>query len=217
VLALPALAVGAAGVSQSRVDRQTAAPFKARIFLTLDQIHVLEAALQFGTDTPEQKKELAALQKDVDEHFDKVLTEPQRKQLKDEFGPRGAPPGAAGPGGPLQAGKILSPSQQDTLKLTPEQRKQLEVIQMGIDAMLEKLLTEEQRKQLHEMQQGPVRVAGPGGPGFVRPPGGAPMFRANRYTPNHPAFLGKALTPGKTVEELQPPQPEKKERGPPFP
>jgi hypothetical protein len=73
------------------------------------------------------------------------------------------------------------------------------------------MLTEEQRKQLKTMQQGPVMVAGPGGPGRGGPPGGTPLFRAFRYAPSYPGFAGKDLTPGKTIEESQPKEPEKKE------
>ena len=110
-------------------------------------------------------------------------------------------------GGPSQPGKILSLSQQDTLKLTPEQKKQVELIQKGVDAMLDQVLTDEQRKQLKSMQ-GPVMVAGPGRGG---PPGGTPLFRAFRYAASYPGFAGKDLTPGKTIEESQPKEPEKKE------
>ncbi len=59
--------------------------------------------------TDEQKKQLAALQKDVDANLEKLLTEDQRKQLKEmrERGPGGGPggpggfgPPGGGPGGP---------------------------------------------------------------------------------------------------------------------
>lgn len=49
---------------------------------------------------------------------------------------------------------------QQQLKLTPEQRKQLEKLQKEIEAKLDKLLTEEQRKVLRDM-----RKRMPGGPG----------------------------------------------------
>jgi Spy/CpxP family protein refolding chaperone len=153
--------------------------------------------------TDEQKKELSALQKEIDEKVDKVLTEAQKKQFRSTPAMGGPPQG----GGPSQPGKILSLPQQDTLKLTPEQKKQLEMIQKGVDAMLDQMLTDEQRKQLKAMQ-GPVMVAGPGRGG---PPGGTPLFRAFRYAASYPGFAGKDLTPGKTIEESQPKEPEKKE------
>ncbi len=157
--------------------------------------------------TDEQKKDLASLQKAVDGRFDKVLTEAQRKQIKTVFTPPGPPP-AGPPTGP-QAGKILSASQQDALKLSPAQKKRLEEIQKEIDARLDTLLTEEQKRQLQTMQ-GPSFAMGPGGPPGGGPPGGQPLFRATRYAATFPAFAGKVLTPGKTLEELQPKEPEKK-------
>jgi hypothetical protein len=54
---------------------------------------------------------------------------------------------------------------------------------------------------------------GPGGPGGFPgfgPPGGGSLFRAYRYAPNYPGLVGKDLTPGKTLEELERPEPEKK-------
>jgi Arylsulfotransferase (ASST) len=164
--------------------------------------------------TDAQKKDLAALQKVVDERFDKVLNAAQKKQLKSVFAPSGPPPRSPSPGGAgsPQAGKILSAAQQDSLKLSSEQKKQLEEIQKEVDAKLAKLLTEDQRKQLRAMQ-GPAAgaAAGPGGPGRGGPPGGAPLFRAYRYATNYPGFAGKELTAGKTVEELQRKEPEKRE------
>jgi hypothetical protein len=153
--------------------------------------------------TDQQKKALAALQKRVDDTFDKVLNKAQKKQLKSVFARVGPPPAVpvlGGVGGP-HPGKILSPPQQEALKLSPEQKKRLEEIQKEIDAKLAKLLTDEQKKRLMEMQQGPVRVV-PGGPGRPGPRGGTPVFRAYRYPANYPGFAGKKLTPGKIVEEL---------------
>jgi hypothetical protein len=51
--------------------------------------------------TDEQKKQLDALQKDVDAKLAKILTEDQKKQLKEmrERGPGGRGPGGRGPGG----------------------------------------------------------------------------------------------------------------------
>ncbi len=53
--------------------------------------------------TAEQKKQLDALQKEVDAKLDKILTAEQKKQLKEMregFGPGGRGPGGRGPGGP---------------------------------------------------------------------------------------------------------------------
>jgi hypothetical protein len=69
------------------------------------------------------------------------------------------------------------------------------------------LLTEDQKRQLQTMRQRP----GDGGPGRGGPPGGLPLFRALRYATSFPGFAGKDLKPGKSLEELNPKPPEKKE------
>jgi hypothetical protein len=162
--------------------------------------------------TDAQKQDLASLQKIVDDEFDKTLTPAQRKQLKSVFAPPGGPPpsvpGRNGPGGSAQPGKIFSPSQQETLKLSQEQKKRLEEIQKELDSRLATLLTEEQKRQLRSMQLGAVAAAG--GPNRSGPPGGTPLFRAYRFSVNHPAFVGTKWPPGKRLEELQAKEPEEK-------
>jgi hypothetical protein len=69
------------------------------------------------------------------------------------------------------------------------------------------LLTEEQKQQLRAMQR-PALVGGPGRGG--PPPGGTPVFRAYRYAINHPAFAGKKWEAGKSLEQLQAKEPDKK-------
>jgi hypothetical protein len=161
--------------------------------------------------TEDQKKDLESLQKIVDEQFEKTLTSAQRNQLKSVFAPFGPPPGVAAPAGSgssAQPGKIFTPAQQETLKLSPEQKKRLEEIQKELDTRLAMLLTEEQKRQLRTMQQQVVA----GGPGRGGPPGGTPVFRAYRYSVNHPAFAGKKLAPGRRLEEMQAKETEKKEQ-----
>jgi hypothetical protein len=153
----------------------------------------------------DQKKDIVALQKAVAGRFDEVLTPAQKNQIKSVFGSAGPPqvnPGAGNDAGP-QPGQVLSPGQQDTLKLSPEQRKRMAEIQKEIDARLETLLTEDQKKQLQAMRQVPTgaRAAVPPVPG--RGPGGSPMFRAYRYAMDYPAFAGKKVVAGKTLEELE--------------
>ncbi len=150
--------------------------------------------------TDDQKRDLSALQQTIDGRFSSVLTDAQKKQIKSVFSPGGGMPQNIGPTAPLtvaDAGKILSPAQQDTLKLSAEQKKRLEEIQKEIDAKLETLLTEDQKRQLRTMRQTPPAVAGQARPG---PVGGTPLFRAYRYGMGFPGFSGKDLTPGKTLE-----------------
>jgi outer membrane protein assembly factor BamB len=124
--------------------------------------------------TDEQKKQLDALQKEVDGKLEKILTEEQTKELKQPRGGfgRGGPGGRGGFGGPPQPGQVLSASDQERLKLTAEQKKQIEELQKEVDDKLGKILTEAQKKQLKDMRGGFGR-GGPGGRGGFgggRPP-----------------------------------------------
>src|SRR5262249_26451691 len=116
--------------------------------------------------TDDQKKDLAAFQKEVDPKFDKILNDDQKKRLKGGFAFGGPPPGGGGPGrggpgpgGPPQPGQLVPSFMQNTLKLTDDQKKQLAEMQKEVDTTLDKVLTDEQKKQFKEPQGG-----GPGGP-----------------------------------------------------
>ena len=80
--------------------------------------------------------------------------------------PKGGFPGKGGfgPGGPggrmmPQPGVLLPSFLQEALKMTAEQKKQVEELQKEVDAKLAKILTADQLKQLKEMKD-----RGPGGP-----------------------------------------------------
>jgi Spy/CpxP family protein refolding chaperone len=135
-----------------------------------------------GFFDPETRKKLDDLQKDTTAAIKKQLTDDQKTTLKDltgepfelrfAFGGAGGGGGFGGGfggfGGPPQPGKVLTSGVEDQLKLTAEQKKQVEELQKEVDSKLEKILTEEQKKQLKDMQQrGPGR-GGPGAPG--KPP-----------------------------------------------
>jgi hypothetical protein len=85
-------------------------------------------------------------------------------------------PGGRGFGGPPQPGQVLPTFLQDELKLTADQKKQLEALQKEVDSKLDKILTDEQKKQLKEIRDNPGRGGpggrGPGGPGGRGGPGG---------------------------------------------
>jgi hypothetical protein len=165
--------------------------------------------------TDEQKKDIVSLQKAVDDRFESVLTEAQRKQIKSVFSgfgpPQGFPPNNDGPG------KIFTTQQQNVLKLSPAQRQRMAEIQKEIDAKIETLLTDEQKKQLVVMRQNPpapvaapaVKTAGPGPAPPVRA-SGTPLFRAYRYGNDHPAFTGRTLVAGKLLDEPETKPAEKK-------
>jgi hypothetical protein len=154
--------------------------------------------------TAEQKKQLAVFQKEVDGQLDKLLTDEQKKQFKEPQG---------GSAGNTPPGQIMALAVQTRLKLTSEQRKELQKLQKEADGTLAKLLTDEQKKELKQLAANPGRggpggfvMTGPpggGGPPNFGPPGGAAVFRAYRRVPTYPGLIGKDLKPGKTIEELQ--------------
>lgn len=89
-------------------------------------------------------------------------------------GPGDRPPGDRDgpPGGPPRPGMVLPPFAVDALKLTDDQKKQLDELQKDVDAKLDKLLTADQKQQLKDLRppRGPGRD-GPPGPGRDGPPG----------------------------------------------
>ncbi len=138
--------------------------------------------------------------------LDKILTADQMQEFKDTrpgFGP--------GSGRP-RPGQVIPASVEAKLKLGDDQKKEIASLQNEADQKLEKLLTGDQRKQLKDFAaKGPGGFFPGGGPPGGGPPGGSSLFRAYRYALNYPAFSGRTLTAGKTVEEMQPKEQKKKE------
>ena len=153
--------------------------------------------------SPEQRKQVDALQKTVDETLQKVLTDEQKKTLREA-----QRAGWRRTGAMAVPGQIMSVSTQVTLKPTAEQKTKLADLQKEVDAGLEKALKDDQKKQLKQMRTDFARGGPPGGPGGGPPgggpPGGSAVFRAYRYGPDYAGLAGKDLKPGKTVEEMQP-------------
>jgi Spy/CpxP family protein refolding chaperone len=116
----------------------------------------------------EQRKQLDEIQEDVDAALAKLLIADQSKQLKEK--PKANASG--GFGFPARSGQILASSEQNRLKLSDDQKKELATLQKEVDSKLDKVLTDEQRKQLKgggfAFGGPPPGGAGPGGP----PPGG---------------------------------------------
>lgn len=135
----------------------------------------------FGRVDPQVQRKIDALQKEAQEKIEDLLTSDQKNLVKDltgepfkldnqGFGGFGGGGGFGGlGGGGSQPGKLFSPNVQNTLKLTDEQKKQIEDVQKEVDAKLEKILTEEQRKQLKDLQQARP-FGGFGRPGGANPP-----------------------------------------------
>ncbi len=131
---------------------------------------------------------------------------------------RGGPPGSGGAKGresrpPL--GQILPAALSDVLKLTPEQRKQLDDLQKETDSKFAMILNEAQRKQFKEIREKHIRFGPPGSRGGPGGPPGGPggpalfgdtvnsIFSSRRYAPSFPGLAGKDLKPGKPLEAFQ--------------
>ena len=131
--------------------------------------------------TDQQSEELAALQKDVTERLNEMLTDRQRKQVSDmEDMFAGGGPGGFGPPGGFRGGP---PPGFGTPGFGPP----------------------------GDNRGGPPGFGPPGNdrdgpPGFGPPPGGpggpGGMFRSYRYAADYPGLEGKDLTPGQTLSEV---------------
>jgi hypothetical protein len=134
--------------------------------------------------TPDQKKALGELQKSADAKLAKLLTDDQKKklkQMKDDFA-RGGPPG--GPGGPPPAGGRGGPPPPGGPGGPPPPGG-----------------------------PGGPPAGGPPPSMFRGPPGGASLFRAYKYAADYPGLAGRDLKPGKTVEEVEKAEPKAKDAG----
>jgi Spy/CpxP family protein refolding chaperone len=142
-----------------------------------------------GGFDPQTPTKIQAMRKEAMEKAEAVLKDDQKSAFKDLVGAPfqlqiarggfgGAAPGAPGGFGGgigggfarILPGQVLSAPVQASLKLSDEQKKQVEELQKEIDAKLEKILTEEQNKQLKDMQQGGPRRGNRPAPGTNPPP-----------------------------------------------
>src|SRR5262245_5156518 len=107
---------------------------------------------------PQNQRKRKGLQKEAMEKVEGLLNDDQKTALKDLTG---APfemqvaafgGGFGGPGGSIP-GQIMSTAQQDMLRLSPEQKKQIEEVQKEVDGKLEKILTDDQKKQIKDMKE----------------------------------------------------------------
>jgi hypothetical protein len=166
-------------------------------------VEILPAFLRDALKTTdEQAKQFEEVRKEAENKLQALFTDEQKEKLKEP--PRGS-------GGPRSAQpvQVLPAPLRPRLSLTDEQKKQLESLQKETETKLNQTLTTEQRKQLMDIRDGFFNAFGGG------PPGGGPalgnaVFRSYRYAVNYPGLAGKNLTPGKSIEELQAKEPEKK-------
>jgi Spy/CpxP family protein refolding chaperone len=134
-----------------------------------------------------QRMQLDALQKDVNAHLDKLLTVDQKKHLTE----RGQNSGNAGFSPLPRPGQIMTSAEQDRLKLTDDQKKDLTSLQKTVDEQFDKVLTPAQRKQLQS-------VFAPFGP----PPSG-PAQLVKFISPDQPDKLKLSPEQKKRLEEMQ--------------
>jgi hypothetical protein len=112
------------------------------------------------------------------------LTALAAREMVNQRGGRGGfgPPGFGPPGGPMMGmprpGDVLPPMVRQRLRLSEEQKEQIDALQKEVDGKLAKILNSEQRQALQRMRERPGPPGGfggppPGGPGGP-PPGGPP-------------------------------------------
>jgi outer membrane protein assembly factor BamB len=100
--------------------------------------------------TDDQKKQVKELQKDVDDQLSKLLTDEQKKTLKeppDEDAPR--------PRRRPQPGTVLPAAEVERLKLSDAQKKQLDDLQKTTSSKLDKIFNADQKSDLQAMREGP--------------------------------------------------------------
>jgi poly(3-hydroxybutyrate) depolymerase len=102
---------------------------------------------------------------DLAEQYGYIVVAPMGYNSRGWYGAQGPGRGFGGPGagGGFGAppGTVLSPRVQENLKLTDEQKKQIEELQKEVDAKIQQVLTDEQNKQLKDLRNNAGR--GPGG------------------------------------------------------
>jgi tetratricopeptide (TPR) repeat protein len=150
----------------------------------LSVVLVPDAVADFAQVKPENRQELDALDEQVSAALDRLLTEQQRKQLKRI---------QRSPGDTVEIGQVIPAATLERLRLTPDQREQLDRLQEESAARLGKILTP------HELDMARKLV------GTVKSFVGlqsALISRANRYGADYPGLAGKDLTPSTTIDKL---------------
>jgi hypothetical protein len=158
-----------------------------------------QGMLQF---TPTQAKQLDELQKDISTRLEKLLTHEQKAQIKELRAGGGPVRRRGGPGTGPQVGRVMPDFLQSLVKVTDEQKKQLDELQKEADGTLARLLTGEQQEQLKGFEAMLKALAAGGPAGFTM--GANPLFRAYRYAPNYPGLAGKDLTPTQAGVRVRP-------------
>jgi hypothetical protein len=151
-----------------------------------------QRALELKDD---QRGRIEALCKEAAGRLETILSAGQKRQLRDRR--RSDPFGSSRT---ATAGQLIPLPEQVTLQLSAEQRKDLAALQADVDARLGEILDAVQKQRLNAVRQrtsrgGPLRLGDT--------PGGGQVFRAYRYAPDYAGLVGRELTPGATIEELE--------------
>jgi hypothetical protein len=149
--------------------------------------------------SPEQKRKLDDLQHQVDARLDEVLTEAQKRRLREiDAG------GSRGFGGLAAPGQVMAMSRQMMLEPSDQQKSEFATLQKAVDAKLAQVLTVDQKAQLEKrirdfVRGGPAQSGGGASKAPARqpalPPGVNPVFRATRYPADYAGLAGRDLRP----------------------
>ncbi len=137
----------------------------------------------------EQRKKLDEIDKEVNAKLDQVLSAEQKKLLneRNDIDLSKVP-----------AGDYLPVFRNEKLKLTDDQNKALQAIQADFNPRITMILSEDQKRLIQERKKSLAATRS----GTPRRAGNT-LFRATRYSLDHPAFEGKTLKPGKSLVEIQ--------------
>jgi hypothetical protein len=136
----------------------------------------------------DQRTQLDDIDKELRGELDDVLDEEQMKVLAapEDIDLSGIP-----------EGEYLWIFKKDKLNLTQSQQDALARLAQDFNSKIAEVLTADQKGMIDEYKKDAARRRAD-----RRLPRNT-LFRAQRYGLDHPAFVGKKLTPGKTLVELQ--------------
>jgi len=144
--------------------------------------------------TPDQRKKLDEIDKELILKLDKILTAEQIKSFAEPN------PADLADLSKRPPGEYLTAFNRSTPKLTDAQRTELQALQKDFSPKIAKIFTDAQKTMIADFKKGQLtQAAGRGAP----PKAGNTLFRATRYALNHPAFAGRTLKPGKTLVEIE--------------
>ena len=144
--------------------------------------------------TPDQRKKLDEIDKELIAKLDKTLTADQIKSFAEPNPADQADLSKRPPG------EYLTAFNRSTPKVTDAQRKELQALQKDFSQKIAKILTDAQKTTVADFKKGQIAQAKGRG---AAPKAGNTLFRATRYALDHPAFAGKTFKPGKTLVEIE--------------